>query len=107
MTILFSIIFVVVHSQSVIGTPVSKSVSSMSCQLSSKKQRNKENIDCLTSDDASPNTLDTRRKANEHDKYIVSKSNEPDQYSCVYLDGKLNATNLSRSIVDKTNAYAC
>jgi hypothetical protein len=45
-------------------------MSSISVNSSSlKKRKNKENIDSHTSDDASSNSLDSRRKSNDHEKF--------------------------------------
>lgn len=59
------------RSKSSISTPspVSKSIASMSLHGStSKKRRNKENIHSHTSDDASTNSFEARRKSTDHDK---------------------------------------
>jgi hypothetical protein len=40
-----------------------------SSSSSFKKRKNKENIDSHTSDDASSNSFDSRRKSTDHDKF--------------------------------------
>jgi len=81
-------------SKSSISTPVSKSISSISVNSSSfKKRKNKENIDSHTSDDASSNSLDSRRKSNDHEKFdsiiLMSIFKQID----IILDVKLNLMN--------------
>ncbi|UJR37775.1 hypothetical protein I4U23_030467 [Adineta vaga] len=62
--------------KSSISTPVSLSIPSMSLNSSSlKKRRNKENIDSHTSDDASSNSFDLRRKSIDHERCKI-ESNE-------------------------------
>lgn len=40
-----------------------------------KKRKNKENIDSHTSDDASSNSFDSRRKSNDHEKFELMEIN--------------------------------
>ncbi|CAF2516827.1 unnamed protein product [Rotaria sp. Silwood2] len=63
--------------ESNISTSISKSISSMSLNVSSsslKKRRNKENIDLHTSDDASSNSFDSRKKSNDHEKCKIERN---------------------------------
>ena len=43
---------------------------SLNSSSSSKKRRNKENIESHTSDDASSNSFDSRRKSIDHEKFV-------------------------------------